>query len=104
MRTHSYFVYILTNASRKVLYTGITNHLGRRIEEHRKDALGTKKSFAGTYNCFYLVYWEYFQYVDQAIAREKEIKGWRRAKKDALIEDFNPQWKFLNDEVGYSFN
>ena len=104
MRTHSYFVYILTNAARKVLYTGVTNNLCRRLEEHKTDSKGAKKSFAGTYNCFYLVYWEHFQYIDQAIAREKEIKGWRRAKKEALIGVFNPQWKFLNDEVGCSFD
>ncbi len=101
MRTsHSYFVYILTNTSRKVLYTGITNNLSRRLKEHRKNALEAKSSFAGLYNCFYLVYWEHFHYVDQAIAREKEIKGWRRAKKEGLIKSFNPQWKFLNSEIG----
>lgn len=63
----------------------------RRIEEHRKNVLEAKKSFTGTYNCFYLVYWEHFHYVDQAIAREKEIKGWRRTKKETLIDRSNPQ-------------
>lgn len=75
MRTHSYFVYILTNAARTVLYTGVTNNLRRRLEEHRADAQAAKKSFASAYTCFYLVYWEHFQYVTQAIAREKEIQG-----------------------------
>ena len=75
MRNHSYFVYLLTNVARTVLHTGITNDLVRRLEEQRQDAWGPKSSFAGKYNCFYLVYWERFQYVDQAIAREKEIKG-----------------------------
>ena len=89
--THNYFIYILTNKSKRVLYTGVTNDLKRRIMEHQKDALGEKKTFAGKYNCFYLVYWDRFQSVEQAIAREKEIKGWRRSKKDDLISESNPE-------------
>jgi putative endonuclease len=90
-------VYILTNAYKNVLYIGVTNDVERRIEEHRLDGLGPKLTFAGKYNCFYLVYWERHQHIQQAIEREKQLKGWKRDKKDALIASFNPEWKFLNE-------
>jgi putative endonuclease len=61
------------------------------------DALGEKKSFAGKYNCIYVVYMEHFKYVNNAIAREKQLKGWTKAKKQVLIDEFNPGWKFLNE-------
>jgi putative endonuclease len=69
--THNYFVYIITNKSRRVLYTGMTNDLTRRLSEHKEDALSAKRTFAGKYNCYNLLYWERFQYVDDAYAREK---------------------------------
>jgi putative endonuclease len=96
---HNYFVYITTNASRKVFYTGVTNDLRQRLYEHKQDALGDKKSFAGKYNCHHLLYWERHSNVHHAIAREKEIKGWVRAKKKALIESLNPSYRFLEEEV-----
>ncbi|GIV40154.1 MAG: endonuclease [Thermonema sp.] len=96
---HNYFVYITTNKSKKVLYVGITNDLRRRLYEHKLDAYTTKSHFTGKYNAYFLVYWERFEYVEHAIAREKEIKKWRRAKKEALINSFNPEWRFLNDEI-----
>ncbi|WP_424962570.1 GIY-YIG nuclease family protein [Ekhidna sp.] len=96
---HNYFTYITTNKSRKVLYTGMTNDLRTRLEQHKEDAMGAKKTFAGKYNCYYLVFWERHQYVNYAIEREHEIKGWKRFKKVALINEFNPEWRFLNDEV-----
>ena len=96
---YNFFVYILTNVHRQVLYTGVTNDLARRTFEHEDDAKNVRTSFAGRYNCIYLVYWERFQYVDHAIAREKQIKGWTRKKKLELIRSFNPEFKFLNDEV-----
>lgn len=99
MRTHNYYTYITTNKNKTVLYTGITNNLSRRMAEHKLDAETDKKHFAGQYNAYYLVYWERFQYVLYAIAREKQIKGWTRKKKVAMIEAFNPEWRFLNDEV-----
>ena len=98
-REHNYFVYILTNQTKKVLYTGVTNNLKRRLSEHQKESETTKKSFAGKYNCVYLVYFEHHQLILQAIDREKQIKGWLRSKKVALIEEFNPDWKFLNDSL-----
>lgn len=94
---NEYFVYILTNFSKTVLYTGVTNDLKRRLYEH-KDGLN-KKSFTTRYNCFYLIYWDKFNRIEQAIAREKQIKGWKRDKKESLINDFNSDWRFLNDEV-----
>ena len=96
MKSHHYFVYMLTNKHKNVLYTGITNDLIRRLSEHQE---GIVSGFTKKYNCFYLVYFEYFQDVFQAINREKQIKGWRRAKKNALIVTKNPDWKFLNEEV-----
>ena len=95
----NYFTYILTNKNKTVLYTGVTNNLKRRLNEHQEDAKGAKNTFAGKYNCYYLVYYERFQLIDHAIKREKEIKGWKRDKKEKLIEDFNSEWKFLNDKV-----
>ncbi|HNH21697.1 MAG TPA: GIY-YIG nuclease family protein [Ferruginibacter sp.] len=96
---YNFYVYILTNIHRQVLYTGVTNNLARRIDEHATDAAGAKKTFAGKYNCIYLVYWERFQFIRSAIAREKEIKGWRRERKLNLIRSINPAILFLNEEI-----
>ena len=93
-----YYVYTLTNYQKTVLYTGVTNNLEQRIIEHYLGK-GNVKTFTGKYNCFYLVYYEYTQYVNNAILREKEIKGWSRKKKEELIGSFNPSWKFLNHEI-----
>ena len=95
---HNYYVYILTNYDRTVLYTGVTNSVEKRIAQHKEDAHGAKKTFAGKYNCIYVIYMEQFQYIQNAIAREKEIKGWRRSKKEILINGFNPKWDFLNEK------
>ncbi len=94
---HNYYVYILTNHDRTVLYIGVTNSLENRIAEHKADAMGDKETFAGKYNCCYLVFMEHHRYILNAIAREKELKRWTRAKKEALINTLNPDWKFLND-------
>ncbi|MEQ6120686.1 GIY-YIG nuclease family protein [Reichenbachiella sp. MALMAid0571] len=96
---HNYFVYILTNKYKKVLYVGVTNDLRTRLFQHYEDSIGIKKTFAGKYNCYHLVYWERHQWIQHAIDREKEIKGWKRFRKDDLINEFNPDWKFLNDEI-----
>jgi putative endonuclease len=98
-KEHNYFVYILTNIARTVLYVGVTNNLKRRLSEHKKESETARKSFAGRYNCIYLVYFEHHGYILNAIGREKQIKGWLRSKKIALIEEFNPSWKFLNDSL-----
>lgn len=95
-----YYVYIVTNFEQTVLYTGVTNDLKRRLREHCENvAFGKQRPFTGRYNCHYLVYWEHFTSIRQAIDREKEIKGWRRSKKERLIITMNPEWKFLNDEI-----
>jgi len=96
---HNYFVYITTNMNKNVLYTGVTNNLENRLNQHLLDSLGPKKHFAGKYNCIYLIYFERFQFIEQAIKREKEIKGWRKSKKIDLINSQNKNWDFLNDSI-----
>lgn len=98
IRHHEYFVYITTNKTKTTLYVGVTNNLEQRITEHYLNQ-GKQISFAGRYNCHHLVYFERFQYVEDAIAFEKKIKGWKRDKKDALIQEKNPDWIFLNEEI-----
>jgi putative endonuclease len=94
--TRWYYVYIVTNFSKNVIYVGVTNDLKRRITEHY---FRVGSSFTSKYNLFNLVYFERTPYILDAIKREKEIKGWRRSKKNALINSFNPGWRFLNKEV-----
>jgi putative endonuclease len=89
-----YFVYILSNFS-GTLYTGVTNDLERRLGEHREGAGG---GFTSKYNVKWLVYCEETNDIREAIAREREIKGWRREKKVALIESVNPDWQDLSTE------
>lgn len=88
-----FYIYIMTNRSPShVLYTGITGNLRKRVFQHKnKLVIG----FTSRYNLTRLVYYEQFVYPDAAIAREKEIKGWRRSKKIRLIESTNPQWDDL---------
>jgi len=83
---------MLSNAS-KMIYTGVTNDLGRRVKEHQNKFI---EGFTKKYNLHVLVYYEVFQNPNKAIAREKEIKGWRREKKVQLIENYNPDWKDLS--------
>ncbi len=90
-----YYVYMLTNWNNKVLYTGVTNDLERRIYEHKNKLV---KGFTEKYNVNKLVYFEYTSDVNSAIAREKEIKGWTRQKKNQLVEVVNPLWKDLAEE------
>jgi putative endonuclease len=96
---HRYFVYITTNENKTTIYIGMTNNIQRRLSQHFFDSQNSKKSFAGKYNCFYLIYYEGFQDPISAILREKEIKKWRREKKEKLINAFNPKWEFINQEV-----
>lgn len=98
MTPNNYFVYITTNPGKHVLYVGITNDLYVRMIQHYNNR-GDKKSFAGKYYCYNLIYFERFDNPDHAIQREKELKGWRRSKKLELIKDQNPQWKFFNEEI-----
>ena len=97
MREHRYFVYIMTNCSRHPLYTGITRSVDRRSAQH-KSGLDGPASYAARYQIDRLVYFEKFQYVRDAIRREKQIKSWGRAKKIALIESVNPKWDDLSGQ------
>lgn len=90
---HDYYVYILTDKGRATLYIGVTNDLPRRLWEHRNPE---RASFAQRYHCIVLVHVEHFPRVEAALAREKQLKGWRRAKKRALIEQENPRWEDLS--------
>ena len=83
-----------------MLYTGVTNDLYKRLYEHKEDSFKGKRSFAGKYNCYFLVHYEHFDYIEEAIDREKEIKGWVRKKKEDLINSINPEWRFLNEDIG----
>lgn len=94
MASLHFFVYITTNARKTVLYTGVTNDLTVRLQQHYQKR-GDNASFAGKYHCYNLLYFETFSGIEQAIAREKEIKGWTRAKKEILINGVNPKWRFL---------
>jgi putative endonuclease len=92
-RDHHYYVYIIASRSR-TLYCGITNSIGRRTEQHRESFF---PGFTANYQCHRLVWFEYYRYVHNALAREKQIKGWRRAKKIELIERTNPSWADLSE-------
>src|ERR1700747_3226399 len=97
MRHQNYFVYILTNADRHtVLYIGVTNDLERRASDH---SLGRGSAFVKQYNANGLVYFEAFPDPRSAIAREKQLKNWSRAKKDALIAKGNPTWPDLFEDM-----
>jgi len=101
MKNYNFYTYILTNYNRKVLYTGMTNDLEKRLHEHffGLDNINGKICFTSKYKCFYLIWYERHQYVQHAIEREKEIKGWLRSKKVRLIEEENPDWEFLNKSI-----
>ena len=96
--THNYYVYILTNKNKKVLYTGVTNDLKNRLYFHCNPK-PFSKAFTARYKCFYLVYYERYSDIYHAISREKQIKGLSREKKEKMITEFNKQWSFLNDEI-----
>ena len=95
---HQYWVYIMSNKIRSVLYIGVTNDLYRRYSEHKS---GGFNSFTHKYKCCDLIYFEEYNFVDEAIAREKELKGWRREKKDNLIMTVNPEKNNLAEEMGW---
>src|SRR6266496_1206408 len=94
-KQQAYYVYIVTNKLRTVLYVGVTNSLEQRIVEHYLNT-NSSETFTGRYKCFILVYFECFKYINQAIMREKQIKKWSRTKKHSSIESTNPTWNNLN--------
>jgi len=91
------FIYILTNKNNTTLYTGVTANLVQRVKQHQDKT--NKKSFTAKYNLNKLVYYESFQMIGDAIAREKQIKAGSRAKKIELIERINPNWDDLTENV-----
>ena len=93
----NYYVYILTNATGVAIYVGVTNDLVRRMYEHRNQL--DPDSYTAKYNIHKLVYYEYTGDVRAAIEREKQIKGWNRARKNKLVESRNPQWKDLYESI-----
>ena len=91
----NYYVYILTNKSSRVMYIGVTNDLERRVYEHKQELV---EGFTKRYHVHKLVYFETTTDVRSAIEREKQLKGWLRARKNTLVESVNPEWKDLSDE------
>lgn len=90
----TFYVYIMSNPA-GITYVGMTNDIYRRVGEHKR---GTLPGFSRKYETKKLVYYEEFQYVEDAIKREKQIKGWRREKKRALLRELNPKWDDLSDQ------
>ena len=95
MRDHDYWVYILTNKHRNRLYIGITNNIKRRLYQHHS---GDVEGFTKGYHLKRHVWLEHFRNVNDAIACEKKLNGWRRSRKIALIEQTNPRWLNLSDD------
>ena len=92
-----YYVYIMANTHRSVVYTGVTNNLVRRVYEHKNHL--DKGSFTSRYNVENLVYYETTPNIESAIEREKQIKGWNRKHKNKLIESNIPNWIDLYDDI-----
>ena len=90
-----YYIYIITNKTNRVLYTGVTNNLKRRVYEHKNKLV---KGFTSKYNVSKLVFYDVCEDIESAILREKQIKGWLRKKKIALIESMHPEWRDLSLE------
>jgi len=99
MPPRTYYTYIMSSRT-KVLYIGITNSLERRVQQHKE---GKHDSFTKEYRCHHLVWFERYATATSAIAREKQLKGWRRARKIALIEEQNLEWQDLSKDWGKSF-
>ena len=91
-----YFVYILTNQTDKVMYIGVTNDLSRRLYEHKSEQI---EGFTKRYHVNKLVYFEEYTEINDAIAREKQLKRWIRAKKNNLVETKNPNWKDFGEFI-----
>jgi len=96
-RQHNYYVYILASHRNGTLYIGVTNSLSKRISQHQQHE--TELSFTAKYQIHKLVYYEHYQEISDALAREKQLKHWNRAWKLKLIEKDNPTWRDLFDEM-----
>jgi len=95
-KNYSFYVYIMSNYRRNIFYVGFSNDIIRRTIEHK---YGIGSEFTKKYNLKYLVYYEEYQYVHDAISREKEIKKWRREKKINLIKNSNPNLEDLSKQL-----
>lgn len=93
-----YFVYILTNRTHRSLYVGVTGNLSRRLYAHKNELID---GFTKKYHIHQLIYFEQTSDINAAIAREKQLKGWTRAKKNALIETVNPTWADLSETLEF---
>ena len=91
-----YYIYLITNKGLNVLYAGVTNNLIRRIYEHKNKLV---EGFTKKYNVDRLIYYEVYSEISDAIAREKQIKGWARKNKNDLINQTNPEWKDLSADI-----
>ena len=91
-----YYIYMLTNKADTVLYIGVTNDLIRRLYEHKNELV---EGFTKRYHLHKLVYFEEYSQVEYALEREKQLKKWVRAKKNALVEKNNPHWDDLSDTL-----
>lgn len=90
-------IYFMANEHNNVLYVGVTSDLKARVYQHLNKAY--PNSFTAKYNCNKLVYYEYYSSIEEAIAREKNIKNWKREWKDELINKTNPNWKDISTEI-----
>ena len=90
------YVYIVSNKNRTTLYIGVTSDLQERVFRHKS---GEGSAFTKQYNCTDLIYYEVFEDIESAIAREKQLKKWKRVYKNNLINEFNPEWKDLYDDI-----
>ena len=90
------YVYIVSNKNRTTLYTGVTSNLYNRIYEHKN---GEGSVFTKKYNCTDLLYYEFFEDIESAIEKEKKMKKWKRVYKENVINDLNPDWKDLYEEI-----
>lgn len=96
MRDRHFYVYLMSNPGRTVLYTGVTNNLLRRVWEHKEKVV---EGFTQKYNARDLVYYEVFETPNDAIRREKQIKSWSRTRKEQLVSSLNPTRKDLYPEI-----
>jgi putative endonuclease len=96
MKDRTYFIYLMTNDTNNVIYTGVTNDLYRRTKQHKN---GKGGKFTSHYHLTKLIYYEVFDYVDDAIAREKQIKGGSRQDKIDLVNRMNPDWEDLIENL-----
>ena len=94
--SYTFYVYILTNKNKTTFYIGVTNNLAVRLKQHKESAANKASNFVGRYQLQHLIYYEKYTWIQNAIVREKELKGWRREKKLALIKKMNKEFDFLD--------